>query len=357
MARSGGPAAVHSSGPRWRDWLRLAAPGAVLALLVGGLLMFRPWDGNAETARKPREEFAAERDGKPAARPVAFDGKRAMRYLEAVCKIGPRISGTAGMKKQQDLLVKHFEALGGKVSWQRFEVRQRSQRKKVAMANLVVSYHPDKARRAIVCSHYDTRPIADQEPNPRNWHKPFLSANDGGSGVAVMMELAHHMKDLKTGVGVDFVFFDGEEYIWDPGTRYRAGDEYFLGSKQFAREYAKVRRKTKYVGAVLLDMVGGKGATFPVEQNSWLKAAALVDEVWGIAAELKCTAFSKKFSREPIQDDHLALNRAGIPAVDIIPNLDDYPHWHRLTDLPKNCDGATLEQVGKVVSVWLQRAR
>jgi hypothetical protein len=351
MARSGEGTPVQRAGPRGRNWLRLGAPGAALALLVAGLVIFRPWQGNAG------DRFAADREEKPAGKPVAFSGKRAMGYLEAVCKIGPRISGTEGMKKQQALLVKHFEAHGGKVSWQRFNYRQRSQRKPVAMANLIVSYHPDRARRAIVCSHYDTRPIADQEPNPRDWHKPFISANDGGSGVALMMELAHHMKDLKTAVGVDFVFFDGEEYIWDPGTPERRGDDYFLGSKQFAREYAKVKKKKTSVGAVLLDMVGGKGATFPVEQNSWISASALVKQVWGIAAELKCAAFKDKFSREAIQDDHLALNRAGIPAVDIIPNLDDYAHWHKLTDLPKNCDGAVMEQVGKVVSVWLQRAK
>ena len=89
------------------------------------------------------------------------------------------------------------------------------------------------------------------------------------------MELAHSLKDLKTEVGVDFVFFDGEEYIFD------REDEYFFGSKHFAREYAKVRRKVTYTGAVLLDMVAGKGATFPVEPNSWLRASRLVKEVWG----------------------------------------------------------------------------
>src|SRR5436189_75805 len=107
------------------------------------------------------------------------------------------------------------------------------------MANMVISYHPDRTRRVILCSHYDTRPIADQEPARKRWHEPFVSANDGGSGVALLMELAHHMKDLKTKVGVDFVFFDGEEYVYDP-----EGDEYFFGSKHFAKEYGKIKKKT-----------------------------------------------------------------------------------------------------------------
>src|SRR5262245_9044975 len=158
-----------------------------------------------------------------------------MKYLETVCKIGPRISGTEGMRKQQELIEKHFTDLGGKVSYQKFTARQRSVRKPVEMANLVVAYHPERTRRVILCSHYDTRPIADQEPNMRRWHDTFLSANDGGSGVALLMELAHHMKDLETTVGVDFVFFDGEEYVFD------RDDDYFFGSKHFAGEYARVR--------------------------------------------------------------------------------------------------------------------
>ena len=138
------------------------------------------------------------------------------------------------------------------------------------MANIIVSWNPDKPRRVILCSHYDTRPIADQEPNRSRWHDAFLSANDGGSGVALLMEMANHMKDLNPNVGVDFVFFDGEEYVFDPK------DEYFFGSKKFARDYRKSKDKVRYIGAVLLDMVGGKNAKFPMEKNSFWKAPDLV---------------------------------------------------------------------------------
>src|SRR5262249_37178090 len=150
------------------------------------------------------------------AAPVAFDAKRAMGYLEQVCKIGPRISGSDGMKQQQELLKKHFEALGAKVELQRFTARQVSQRKPVEMANLIAVWRPEQQRRVLLCAHYDTRPIADQEPDRTKWYNTFLGANDGGSGCALMMELAHHLKDLKTSVGVDFVLFDGEEYIFEP---------------------------------------------------------------------------------------------------------------------------------------------
>ncbi len=158
------------------------------------------------------------------------------------------------------------------------------------------------------------------------------------------------MKDLDTAVGVDFVFFDGEEYVWD------RDDEYFFGSKNFGADYRKNRGKMQYTGAILLDMVGGKNIKFPIEQNSWWKAEKLVREVWGIAVDLKCDAFrGNEFSKFAVQDDHLALNRSGIPAIDIIDF--DYPHWHRVTDVPENCSGESMAQVARVLSVWLQKTK
>src|SRR5207237_3120924 len=104
------------------------------------------------------------------------------------------------MKQQQELLKKHFEARGAKVEFQRFTARQVSQKQPVNMANLIASWHPERPRRVILCSHYDSRPIADQEPDPRQWTQPFLSANDGGSGVALLREWAHHLVELKRDV-------------------------------------------------------------------------------------------------------------------------------------------------------------
>jgi hypothetical protein len=323
--------------------LRLTVTGLLMFSLVGVLGCFR--SGASETEN--RTGFASDREGTA---PVAFDSKRAMGYLDDVCKIGTRISGSEGMKKQQELLQKHFEDLGGKVTYQRFTAQQQSRQRPTEMANLIVSWFPDKQRRVILCSHYDTRPIADQEHDVRNWEKPFISANDGGSGVAFLMEMAHHMKDLKTEVGVDFVFFDGEEYIFD-----RREDKYFFGSEHFAKEYKKEKSKPTYIGAVLLDMIAGKGAAFPVEEKSRILAGPLVKQLWDIAAEQKCDAFKWEPGAD-VQDDHLALNRiARIPAVDIIDF--EYKHWHRLSDVPANCSGSGMEQVSRVLSVWMQRAK
>jgi glutaminyl-peptide cyclotransferase len=313
---------------------RLVSAGALLAVVMSA-------------ASQGRDEFAQDRP--PEAGPAPFDPERAMGYLKDVCKLGPRPSGSDGMKKQQELLEAHFKKHGGEVRWQRFEAKQRSQKAKTPMANLVVRWNPDAKRRVILCTHYDTRPVADQEPDPRKWRDGFVGANDGGSGVALLMELGHAMKDLKTAAGVDFVFFDGEEFI------HERDDAYFFGSRHFAEAYRKEKdRKYTYTAAVLLDMVAGKKASFPVEGNSWFLAGALVREVWGIADEQKCGLFEQREGRV-IDDDHVPLNRAGIPAVDII-DL-EYRHWHRLSDVPENCSGETMEQVARVVSVWVQRAK
>lgn len=280
---------------------------------------------------------------------VTLDGNRYMKYLKDICDLGPRMSGTAAMRKQQDLITRHFESLGYKVTRQTFQGKQPSRENAVEMTNLIISTNPTKKKRAIICCHYDTRPIADQEPDPRKWRDPFVSANDGGSGVAFMMELAHHLPQLKLDVGLDFVIFDGEEYIFEPNR-----DRYFLGSEHFAQTWERSKDRPEYHGAILLDMIAGKLARFPMEGYSHGLARELCQAIWGTAKELKCTAFKNEVGSR-VLDDHLALLNVGIPAIDIIDF--EYAHWHRLSDRPENCDPEVPIQVGKVLGVWLQRLR
>jgi hypothetical protein len=330
--------------------VRLAIVCAVLALC--GFLTFTWTTMPGAASNDPQKgEFASARPQDKIAKPAPFDGKRAIGYLKQICDLGPRISGTPGFAKQVELIQKHFEKFGAKVTRQEFTARQasRKDKKPTDMVNLVVSWHPERKRRVILSTHYDTRPIADQEEDERKWRQPFISANDGGSGVALLMELAHHMKDLPTEVGVDFVFFDGEEYV------FVKNDDYFFGSKHFAKNYEKGKPDFRYVAALLFDMIGGKGAKFPAEIFSYRRARPLVEQFWGIAQELKSPVFQNKIGKYEVNDDHLALLDAGIPAVDIIDF--DYTHWHRLSDTPEQCSGEVLEQVSRVVTVWLQRVK
>ena len=284
-----------------------------------------------------------------------FDGDRSIKYLKQLCDIGPRISATEGMKKQQELIEAHFKKLGATVTRQEFKAKQKSRKEQTDFVNLIVSWHPDKAKRVLLCTHYDTRPIADQEANPKNWNKPFVSANDGTSGVAFLMELGHHMKDLKCEYGVDFILFDGEEFVFETD-RIGGGDRYFIGSEHFADDYMKTKdkRKHKYEAGVLFDLFAAKGAELRVEIHSFEAAKPLVDQIWGVAKAVGAKSFIYEKGHE-VQDDHLALNRVGIPTVDVIDF--DYPHWHKLSDTADKVSGDQMAEVSKVISTWLQKIK
>ena len=321
-----------------RIWL--VSTVGILCLLAG-VLVFMNYLG----AKPP----PAESDDPAARKAGPFDGERAVAYLSSICDLGSRISGSDGMAKQQELLQKHFEKHGAKVALQKFDGKQPSRDKAVPMANMIVTWHPESKTRVIICGHYDTRPIADQEPNVRNWTKPFASANDGTSSVGFMMELAHHMKELKTEIGVDFVIFDGEEFIHD-----RNRDKFFLGSEYFAAQYKKNKDGPKYKAGILLDLFAGKGAVYKVEHNSALLAGTLVEDVWKLADTLGVKNFVMEYGHE-VLDDHIALNKAGIPCIDIIDF--DYPHWHRLSDTPDKCSAVSMANVAKVIMAWLQKVK
>lgn len=299
---------------------------------------------------------------------VPFDGQQAMKHLQTICDLGPRISGTSAHAKMVDLIEKHFQDLGLTVKRQNFEAKQRSTLIPVKLTNLIASWKPERKVRLLICTHYDTRPLADQEKDSKDWRKPFLAANDGASGVAFMMEMARHLEALDAPLGIDFVCFDGEEYILDNRPSDQGGDQYFLGSRFFADEYAKQVKAGNspwaYQEAILLDMVAGKNARFLMEGESMMKAPQMTERIWKIAEEHGAKVFVTQRGL-PVLDDHLELQRVGIPAIDIIPVLPDnaregllsYPHWHKLTDIPENCSADTLEQVAKVLAFWMKNTK
>lgn len=278
---------------------------------------------------------------------IPFDGAQAYDYLQQLCALGPRVSGTQGMAEQQALLERHFGDLGGQVEKQAFRARHPADGSAVQMTNLIVRWHPDRSERILLCAHYDTRPFPDRDPtNPQGM---FLGANDGGSGVALLMELGRGMGDLAGELGVDFVFFDGEELVL------REGDPYFLGSEHFAREHVREPACT-YRWGVLLDMVADADLQIYQERNSlsWRETRPLVQELWGVARRLGVREFIARPKYE-IRDDHLALRNIGrIPTCDVIDF--DYPAWHTEADLPEQCSALSLAKVGWVVEEWLRAA-
>ncbi len=339
--------AVGVGGPFW--WLTRSEPEK-------GQLPVLENSPDPNDPPKKTEFGTGSADDKDKVAEVKFDAERSLKYLKQLCDIGPRISATEGMKKQQELIEAHFKKLGATVTRQEFKAKQRSQKNQTDFVNLIISWHPDKAKRVLLCTHYDTRPMADQEANPKNWNKPFVSANDGTSGVAFLMELGNHMKDLKCEYGVDFILFDGEEFVFETDRLGGNADRYFIGSEYFADDYKKTKdkRKHKYEAGILFDLFGGKDAALKVELHSWDLARPLVDQIWGVAKAVGAKSFKYERGHE-VQDDHLALNAVGIPTVDVIDF--DYPHWHKLTDTADKVSGDQLAEVSKVITTWLQKIK
>lgn len=279
-----------------------------------------------------------------------LDAKRAYGYLKQICQLGPRPSGSRGMEQQQELLEKFFTKLGATVTQQKFLAPNPLGGPKVQMANLIVTWHPDRKERVLLAAHYDTRPLPDRDPNPRLRRSGrFIGANDGASGVAVLMELAHLVPKLEGKLGVDFVLFDAEEFVY-----VEPRDRYFWGSEWFAQQYVENPPEHKYRWGVLLDMVGDEDLQLHHEQNSvsWPDTRPLVIDIWTTASRLGVEEFIPR-TRHVIRDDHLALrNIARIPTCDIIDF--DYPYWHTEADAPGRCSGESLAKVGWVVYEWLR---
>jgi hypothetical protein len=285
--------------------------------------------------------------------PSQIKADRAFGYLKSICEIGPRVSASPGMQQQQAFLKKHFEALGAKVAFQQFRVNNPIGMGRVGLANLIVRWHPERKKRILLCCHYDTRPFPDSDRfNPQG---QFIGANDGGSGVALLAELGHHMDTLDGAYGVDFVFFDGEEFVYE-----RRRDPMFLGSTWFARQYADNKFDVRYEFGILVDMIGDSDLQIYYEGNSLGYARWLTRSIWGVAKDLGVREFVPK-KRHQIRDDHLPLNSiARIETCDIIDF--DFPnpqvgniYWHTQQDVIENCSGESLEKVGRVLLEWLRR--
>jgi len=285
--------------------------------------------------------------------PRAFDGEAAYAYLKLICDFGPRPSLSEGMRKQREFLKQHFIALKAEVIEQPFPAREPNSGQVVHLTNLVVRWHPERKKRLLFCCHYDTRPFPDRDPvNPRG---VFIGANDGGSGVAVLCELGKQIAEMDGPYGVDFVFFDGEEFVY-----FDKRDPMFLGSTFFAQQYATQRFDWKYQFGILLDMVGDKELQIYYEGHSLGFAPRLTRSIWGVAQELGVKEFVAK-ERHKINDDHVPLNTiARIETCDIIdfdfPNPEsNNAYWHTEKDTVDNCSADSLGKVGKVVLEWLRQ--
>jgi glutaminyl-peptide cyclotransferase len=272
-----------------------------------------------------------------------FNGDAAFTHLVAQCDFGPRNPGSVGHQKALDYFVNVLTTLADTVSTQSFtEIMPRS-KQKVEMHNIIAQFNPKAKKQIMISAHWDTRPWGDRSLSIMRKDQPILGANDGASGVAILLELAKVLHDNPQKIGVNLVLFDAEDF----GS---SGDSwsYCKGSQYFAKNLPITLPEY----AINLDMVGDANLEIYIERISYKQNPSLVLDLWGLAEELKLSGF-KKMAKYSIFDDHVPLYElAGIPAVDIIDF--DYPdektnYHHTYNDIVENCSPESLRQVGTLM--------
>ncbi|MEX0907767.1 MAG: M28 family peptidase [Gemmatimonadota bacterium] len=268
----------------------------------------------------------------------AFDADGAHALLARQVAFGPRVPGSAAHAAQLDWMTAFLRERADTVIVSPFQ-HTASDGRALAMSNVFARFEPEHRDRVLLLAHWDTRPTADNDAERSD--EPIPGANDGASGVAVLMEIANVLASHSAPIGVDLLFVDGEDY--GPDER-----DMYLGAKHFA-----ANRPPGYqpLYGILVDMVADQQPVFPIEGNSQSMAPEVVARVWGVAEQL---GLGHIFVRRPgrtVMDDHVPLNRAGIRTIDII-DFDYGPGnglWHTHGDVVENTGPAGLDAVGRVL--------
>ncbi|TFH57980.1 MAG: M28 family peptidase [Gemmatimonadales bacterium] len=279
------------------------------------------------------------------ARP-AFDGQAALALVRTQVEFGPRVPGREGHLRQLEWMTELLNQWADTVATQSLE-HVTGGGETLALTNVLARFNPAAEHRILLLSHWDTRPWSDQSLDPAEREVPVPGANDGASGTAILLHLAQLMAQDPPPTGVDLLFVDGEDY--GPGT-----EDMFIGSRHFARN---LPTPLPWAYGLLLDMVGDQDPRFPVEANSAEAAPRIVQRVWGVAQDLGYGAYFPIRVGSRIMDDHVMLNEAGLPTVDII-DFEYGPEnrlWHTPRDTPENVSSRTLVMVGDVVTELVYR--
>lgn len=288
-----------------------------------------------------------------------FNADSAFAFVKAQTDFGPRVPLSSAHEACCEWLVSKLSEYADTVMVQPFRTRLYTNQG-IDGKNIIASFNPTVAKRIVLCSHWDSRPFADHDPDEANWNQPINGANDGASGVGVLMECARcfHHQPLSDKIGVDIVFFDLEDY----GPRQDQAEQYYddrrnywaLGSQFWSAQPHVPGYKANY--GILLDMVGASEPNFMKEYYSQGYAAWLSNKVWHVAQDLGYRQYFVNELGDVISDDHLPMNEiAGIPTIDIIDlrpessNLSFPEQWHTLEDNIDHIDKMTLGMVGDVL--------
>jgi Zn-dependent M28 family amino/carboxypeptidase len=280
-----------------------------------------------------------------------FNSDSAYFFVEQQVNFGPRVISSKAWDNCSKYLTNKLESYNAKVIVQQAPITTYDQ-KNHTLRNIIGSYSPEKNNRIALFAHWDSRHVADYDTI--NTSKPILGANDGGSGVGVLLEIARNLDLKNPKIGVDIIFFDAEDYGQPENSKFpNMNDSWCLGSQHWSKNPHKQNYFAKY--GILLDMVGGKDAEFWQESISSYYASNIIKKVWDVAHNIGYSNFFIYKNSPQIMDDHYYVNTiAGIPTIDII-EYDPFSktnfnkHWHTHADNMNNVDRKTLKAVGQTV--------
>jgi len=274
-----------------------------------------------------------------------FNGNRALDFIEKQVAFGPRVPGSDNSAKCREYFIKFFDSLGAEVDTMEFIHTDKFSGEKIPMVNVIAAFNGSESGstdRCLLAAHYDSRPRAEYDPDSTKRGEWIDGANDGASGIAVLMELGIMIAEQKPPINVDMVLLDGEDY-GPPGHL----DEYFLGARDMVR---RDEVKGKYKFALIIDMIGDKDLKIYREEFSDRYSPQITDWVWKTAEQLGETAFNDSIGYA-VHDDHLSFLTIKLPATLIIDF--NYKYWHTTYDTPDKCSAESLASVGRVVATCL----
>ena len=285
----------------------------------------------------------------------SFNADSAYAYIDRQVAFGYRVPNMPGHKACGDYLAAELKRFGAQVYEQEMTLTAYDGTK-LDCRNIIGSFNPEQEKRILLFAHWDTRPYSDEDPNPANHRKPIDGADDGASGVGVLLEIARQIGMKTPNIGIDIAFFDAEDYGVPEFAKEQYGntsDTWCLGSRFWGRNPHKPGYKAQF--GILLDMVGARDAVFYKEYISMRYAARYVDEVWEKARNLGYGKYFINANGGAITDDHEAIiEETGIPCLDIInydPNTEEgfRAHWHTQNDNMNVIDRDVLKAVGQTV--------
>ena len=297
---------------------------------------------------------------------IAFCADSAYAFCAAQCQYGPRTMNSVAHEECGQWIAEKFRQYGCDVELQRADLKgydgtilkstniiAKSQKLTAKSRQLTAN---SQQPRILICAHWDSRPWADNDPDSANWRKPVMAANDGASGVAVMLEIARLLQQNDSAsVAVDFVCFDAEDWGTPQWENDSDGDSWALGAQYWATNCPK-QIANSYQYGILLDMVGGQSARFYQEYFSMKYARNIVEKVWQAASAAGYGSYFPAKDGGGVTDDHLPVNeKAGIPCIDIINHYPDCeqsnfgPTWHTINDDMQHIDKNTLQAVGQTL--------